>query len=95
MPKQETITKARFDAANTVRIAMKLNRRTDAPILARLQGMPSMSGYIRQLILEDIRKNAPDILNTEPFPKSETGQQSLGKATPKKGEYWNSEEKKS
>ena len=86
MPKNSTISQARYDAANTVRITMKLNRRTDAPILARLQAVPSMSGYIRQLILADIRQNAPQFLDAEPLAKSADGTQSLHKPNPKKGE---------
>ena len=84
MPKKATIRQARYDAANTVRVTMKLNRRIDAPILARLKAAPSMSGYLRQLILEDIRRNAPQLLNSEPLEKSAEGIQSLGKPSPRK-----------
>ena len=93
MSKTDPIIKAKYDAANTVRLNLKLNRRTDAPILARLQAVPSMSGYIRQLILEDIKRNAPKFMDAEPLPKSETGQRSLGKSTPRKGEIFYIEKK--
>lgn len=91
MPKKSTIRQAKYDAANAVRVTMKLNRRIDAPILARLQAAPSMSGYIRQLILEDIRKNAPHLLDAEPLEKSKDGTQSLHKPNPKKGEEFRPE----
>lgn len=93
MPTKETLRHAKYDAANTVRIALKLNRRTDAPILTRLQAAPSMSGYIRQLIMDDIRRNAPDLLDADPLPKSTTGQQSLGKSLPKKNDIFYIEKK--
>ena len=44
----------RYDAANTVRVQMKLNRRTDADILARLESIENKQGYIKMLIREDI-----------------------------------------
>ena len=91
MPKKSTVSKAKYDAANSVRITMKLNRRTDAPILARLKAVPSMSGYIRQLILADIELNAPHLLDAEPLGKSTDGKQSLHKPTPKKGEEFRAE----
>lgn len=47
---------SRYDAANTVQIKMKLNRRTDADIIEKLDGAPSKQGYIKQLIREDIRR---------------------------------------
>ena len=84
MPKKSSIRQSRYDAANIVRVTMKLNRRIDAPILARLKAAPSMSGYLRQLVLDDIRKNAPHFLDAEPLEKSADGTQSLHKPSPKK-----------
>lgn len=53
-PKYEP--QARYDAENAVRISLKLNRKTDADILARLEAMPSKQGYIKGLIRADIEK---------------------------------------
>lgn len=47
---------ARYDAAHTVQITMKLNRTTDADILDRLQSVPNRQGYIKSLIREDLSK---------------------------------------
>lgn len=43
----------RYDAENTVQIHLKLNRKTDADIIARLEQM-GKQGYIKTLIREDI-----------------------------------------
>lgn len=45
---------AKFDAENTVRVSLKLNRRTDADVIAWLEKQPSKSGAIK----EAIRKGA-------------------------------------
>lgn len=47
---------ARYDAVNTVRINVKLNRKTDADILAALEAAESKNGLIRQAIREYIKK---------------------------------------
>lgn len=41
---------ARYDATNTVQVALKLNRRTDADIIARLEREPNKQSYIKALI---------------------------------------------
>ena len=46
---------SRYDAANTVQVKLKLNIRTDADILARLASVPSMQGYIKELIRKDMQ----------------------------------------
>lgn len=46
----------RYDSANTVQIKMKLNRSTDADILARLDEVGNKQGYIKELIRADIAK---------------------------------------
>ena len=47
---------AKYDAANTTQIHLKLNDKTDADILARLEEVESKQGYIKRLIREDIAK---------------------------------------
>ena len=52
---------AKYDAQNTVRVVMKLNKKTDADILQRLSEAPSekggKQGYIKALIRQDIQRN--------------------------------------
>lgn len=51
---------ARYDAANTVQIKLKLNLRTDADILRALDAQApeggGKQGYIKRLIREDLNK---------------------------------------
>lgn len=46
--------RARYDAQHTRQIVLKLNRRTDADILRKLDEQPNKQGYIKQLIRADI-----------------------------------------
>lgn len=45
---------ARYDKANTKQVMLKLNRNTDADILAKLAEVGNVQGYIKQLIRKDI-----------------------------------------
>lgn len=56
MPTKATVNQARYDAANTTRISLKLNNRTDADILSRLEQEPSKQAYIKRLIREDLKR---------------------------------------
>ena len=47
---------AKYDAANTERVAIKLNRNTDADILAHLNSKQNKQGYIKSLIRQDMKK---------------------------------------
>lgn len=47
---------ARYDAANTRRIYIKLNKRTDAEILQHLDSQDNIQGYIKELIRQDMKK---------------------------------------
>lgn len=44
----------KYDAANTRQIKMKLNIRTDADILKKLDSVSNKQGYIKSLIRRDI-----------------------------------------
>lgn len=44
----------KYDAANTLTITLKLNRRTDADILAKLGEVGNRQGYIKELIRANI-----------------------------------------
>lgn len=48
---------ARYDAKATTQIKMKLNLKTDADIIKRLDEVGNKQGYIKQLIREDMSKN--------------------------------------
>lgn len=45
----------RYDSKNCVRLSLKLNRKTDADILAKLDTVDSKQGYIKDLIRADIK----------------------------------------
>ena len=47
----------RYDEQNARRYQLKLNRKTDADIIERLDRVGSMQGYIRDLIRADIEKD--------------------------------------
>ena len=49
----------KYDASNTVQIRLKLNRKTDADILDRLDAVPNKQGYIKGLIRNDIENEVP------------------------------------
>lgn len=46
----------KYDAKNTRQVHLKLNRRTDKDVLARLDEVPSKQGYIKRLIRADIER---------------------------------------
>lgn len=46
----------RYDEKNTTMFAIKLNKKTDADILNKLDSVPNKQGYIKGLIREDIKK---------------------------------------
>lgn len=47
---------ARYDAANTRQIKLKLNTKTDADILGFLDRLENIQGYIKSLIRQDMKK---------------------------------------
>ena len=48
----------KYDAKNTRQYHLKLNLRHDAAIIAKLESVPSVQGYIKALINSDIDKNS-------------------------------------
>lgn len=52
----------KYDAANTVQVTLKLNKKTDADILERLAKCPNKQGYIKELIRCEIAQWDPSIL---------------------------------
>ena len=53
--KKKKRASAKYDAKNTKRIALKLNVMTDADILAKLEAVGNVQGYIKELIRKDMR----------------------------------------
>lgn len=45
----------RYDKENTTRICLKLNNKTDADIIQRLNEVSSKQGYIKNLIRRDMK----------------------------------------
>lgn len=43
---------AKYDADNTVRITLKLNRKTDADIIQKLESKPNKNAYIKAKLRE-------------------------------------------
>lgn len=52
--------KKRYDKQHTKQIALKLNKKTDADVLARLGRVGNMQGYIKKLIRKDIDEAQSD-----------------------------------
>ncbi len=49
--------KEKYDKAHTQQVLFKLNRTSDADILAKLEDVENKQGYVKQLIRRDIRGN--------------------------------------
>ena len=48
---------ARYDAKNTTQVHLKLNNKTDADILRRIDEVENVQGYIKELIRQDMKRN--------------------------------------
>ena len=46
----------KYDANNTIQIKLKLNKKTDADIIERLESIGNKQGYIKEIIRADIYK---------------------------------------
>jgi len=47
---------AKYDAAHTKQVKLKLNLKSDQDIIERLEEVDNIQGYIKRLIREDINK---------------------------------------
>lgn len=56
VPKDGQTPQARYDAANTTQVKIKLNDKTDADILKKLAEVDNKQGYIKALIRKDLKK---------------------------------------
>lgn len=54
MPNNHTVSQRKYDSANCRFFHMKLNIKTDADVIAKLESVPSKQDYIRQLIRKDL-----------------------------------------
>ena len=45
---------AKYNEANVKQVKMNLNRKTDADIIAHLENLPNVQGYIKNLIRRDM-----------------------------------------
>lgn len=59
MGNSQTAASRRYDAKHNKLYYLKLNKTTDAAILARLDEVESKQGYIKSLIRADMARNAP------------------------------------
>lgn len=53
--KAQAAASDRYDRAHTVQIKLKLNRKTDADIIALLNRCDNKQGYIKDLIRADLK----------------------------------------
>ena len=65
MAKTRSEIQAKYDRTHCKMFSMKMSLETDADIIEKLASVPSMQGYIKQLIREDIAR-------TRSVPKSES-----------------------
>lgn len=54
--KAQIKAQAKYDAANTKQVHLKLNRNTDWDVIDKLNSVPSKQGYIKKLIRADLEK---------------------------------------
>lgn len=55
MTEKKITPQQRYDAKTARRLQLKLNLKTDADIIAKLESVDSMQGYIKALIRADIK----------------------------------------
>lgn len=56
---------AKYDKENTRKIVLKLNKTTDADVLAALACQVNMQGYIKRLIRDDTERRRKDDLRQQ------------------------------
>lgn len=50
---------AKYQSANTKAYVIKLNRKTDADVIAKLEQVDNKQGYIKSLIRSDLNSDLP------------------------------------
>lgn len=61
MPKPRSIRDARYNAKSSKHYGFKLNVKTDAELIEKLETVGNINGYIRRLIREDIERSQYEI----------------------------------
>jgi hypothetical protein len=56
MNKQSEIQR-KYDSSNTRRFGLKLNLQTDKEVIEKLEAVPSIQGYIKDLIKRDLKSS--------------------------------------
>ena len=69
MPKRQTIAMAKYDKTHRRTYGFRLHNEIDADIIKKLSSVPSMQGYIKQLIRADIMRDSASALNPKPVPE--------------------------
>lgn len=54
MATKSSAAQQKYDAANTTRVFIKLNNKTDADIIEKLNSVDNRQGYIKELIRKDM-----------------------------------------
>lgn len=47
---------AKYERENLLRVMVKFNRKTEAPLVERMEREDNKAGYIKRLVKEDIRR---------------------------------------
>ena len=63
MPTKQTLYQRKYDNVHRRVYGFRLHNELDKYIIDRLASVPSMQGYIKQLIREDIKRNPVPVLN--------------------------------
>lgn len=57
-PKTKSEIQWKYDRANTTRVSIKLNNKTDEDIIQYMASLENKQGYIKELIREDMKKQS-------------------------------------
>lgn len=59
MAKSHSVAQAKYDKTHCKYYSFKLNLENDSDVIDKLASVPSMQGYIKQLIRDDIARTRP------------------------------------
>ena len=72
MAKKSSISKMKYDKTHRRVYGIRLHNENDKDIIEKLASVPSMQGYIKELIREDIARSVPDsVPDNDSVPKTE------------------------
>jgi len=55
MTEAQKRAREKYDKANTIMICLKLNKKTDADVIQKLNEVENRQGYIKELVRADIK----------------------------------------